>query len=181
MNLSEFKTKYPDIAAALIKEGETAGFDRGFFAGESAGMEKGQKESQESAKTAGATAERERIRAVREQLIPGHEGLIETLMFDGKTSESEAAVKVLAAEKQLRQDVLTQHRSDSPPAVPDPSMDSNTQMGKESDLPVEERAKVEWDKTPTIRKEFNGDYEAFLAGEKAMAAGKVKILGKKGK
>lgn len=47
----------------------------------------------------GAAAERERILAVREQSIAGHEDLIESLAFDGKTTGPEAAVKVLAAER----------------------------------------------------------------------------------
>ena len=47
----------------------------------------------------GAAAERERILAVREQSMAGHEALIEALAFDGKTTGPEAAVQVLAAER----------------------------------------------------------------------------------
>jgi signal peptide peptidase SppA len=48
---------------------------------------------------AGATAERERIQAVRKQSMPGHEALIEQLAFDGTTTGPEAAVAVLNAER----------------------------------------------------------------------------------
>lgn len=48
---------------------------------------------------AGACAERDRIKAVREQALPGHEALIEQLAMDGKTSGAEAAIQVLAAER----------------------------------------------------------------------------------
>ena len=44
-------------------------------------------------------------------------------------------------------------------------------------LTVEEQAKIIWDKDPQIRKEFDGDYESYLAYEKAYAKGQVKILG----
>jgi hypothetical protein len=51
---------------------------------------------------AGAKAERERIRAVEAQFLPGHEDLIAKLAFDGKTTGEQAAVTVLAAEKKKR-------------------------------------------------------------------------------
>lgn len=47
----------------------------------------------------GATAERARIQAVEAQLIPGHEALINTLKFDGKSNGGDAAMAVLSAEK----------------------------------------------------------------------------------
>jgi len=50
----------------------------------------------------GADAERARIQAVEGQALPGHEALISTLKFDGKTSGPEAAVAVLAAEKKKK-------------------------------------------------------------------------------
>ena len=53
-------------------------------------------------RTDAATAERDRIAAVEGQLIPGHEALISTLKFDGKTTPGDAAMAVNAAEKQNR-------------------------------------------------------------------------------
>jgi len=179
MTLDEFKAKYPDIAKTLIQEGEASGYEKGFAEGEIKGKEKASKENQDQAKAAGAASERERILAVKEQIIPGHEALVETLMFDGKTTGPEAAVKVLAAEKKLRVDTLAKHREDSPEPLPDPSTDRDVKSGAEKNLPVEERAKAEWEKDPKIRAEFAGDYDAFLAAEKAIAAGRVKIIGKK--
>lgn len=51
----------------------------------------------------GAAAERARIQAVEGQLIPGHEALIATLKFDGKSTAGDAAIAVLAADKTVRQ------------------------------------------------------------------------------
>lgn len=48
----------------------------------------------------GSAGERDRIKAVREQAMPGHEALIEALAADGKTTGPEAAMAVVAAEKQ---------------------------------------------------------------------------------
>jgi ClpP class serine protease len=50
---------------------------------------------------AAATAERERIMAVFEQALPGHDALIREMAFDGHTSGPEAAVRILAAEREL--------------------------------------------------------------------------------
>jgi signal peptide peptidase SppA len=85
MDVQTLKAEHPDVAEALINEGREAG----------------------------ATAERERIQAVEAQSMPGHEKLIATLKFDGKTSGPEAAVQVLAAEKQKKGDRLADLRADA--------------------------------------------------------------------
>lgn len=66
----------------------------------------------------GAQGERDRISAVREQGLSGHEALIERLAMDGKTTGPEAAAAVLAAERQARAAAAAAHANDAPPAVP---------------------------------------------------------------
>lgn len=85
MDVQTLKAEHPDVAEALINEG----------------------------KQIGATAERERIKAVEAQAMPGHEALIDTLKFDGKTSGPDAAVQVLAAEKAKKGDRLAALRADA--------------------------------------------------------------------
>jgi len=65
----------------------------------------------------GAAAERERIQAVRAQLMPGHEKLIEQLAFDGKTSGPEAAVQVVNAERAASDKRRAALAADAPPPV----------------------------------------------------------------
>lgn len=50
----------------------------------------------------GAAAERQRIQQVEAQALPGHEALINTLKFDGKSTGGDAAMAVLAADKATR-------------------------------------------------------------------------------
>ena len=88
MTRDELVLAYPDICASLRKEATDEGYKAGFAKGKEEGIAQG------------AEFERSRIRAVEEQLIGGHEVLIQALKYDGKTSGPEAAVKVLAAEKQ---------------------------------------------------------------------------------
>ena len=70
-----------------------------------------------TASQAGAAAERDRIAAVRAQSMPGHEALIETLAFDGKTTGPEAAMAVLAAERATREAAAAAFLSDAPKAA----------------------------------------------------------------
>jgi len=65
-------------------------------------MELGQEKGHSLGLKEGATAERERIQAVLAQSMPGHEEIIEKLAFDGETQAPEAAMQILAAEKQIR-------------------------------------------------------------------------------
>jgi signal peptide peptidase SppA len=94
MDINELKDKFPAVYQAILDQGKT----EGMLAGAQAGKEAGIKEGRE----AGAAAERQRIVDVRAQFIPGHEALIESLVNDGKTTGPEAAMKVLAAEKEIR-------------------------------------------------------------------------------
>jgi len=95
VTIDTIKAEHPDVANALIAEGESkAGGDTA--------------KALESARAEAAEAERARIQSVHEQgaKIPGHEALIAGLMFDGKTTGPEAAVQILAAEAAARDSAL---------------------------------------------------------------------------
>lgn len=62
----------------------------------------------------GATAERARIQGVEGQLIAGHESLIAGLKFDGRSTAGDAALAVLAAERQSRAAHATAAAADAP-------------------------------------------------------------------
>ena len=66
----------------------------------------------------GATAERSRIQAVEGQAIAGHDALISTLKFDGKSTAGDAAMAVLAAEKQSRNAAASALANDAPKPLP---------------------------------------------------------------
>lgn len=127
----------------------------------------------------GVKKENERIQAVRGQLISGHEKLIEDLMFDGETTGEQAAVKVLAAEKEIRKKVVADHASDAHDKVVQPVADDLGITDADKNLPIEDRCKKKWDKDPDLRAEFNDDFAVYLAAEKATAQGRVRVLGAK--
>lgn len=156
---------HPDIAEAFRNEGAEAS--------------KNDNESALSAARAeGATAENERVQAVQAQLIPGHEALIQTLMFDGKTSGPEAAVQIVNAEKTARGNVMTSIKTEAPKPVAQPASDAVSAAAADDNAPIEERAQAEWDKSAALRAEFGGQFEPFLAFKKADEGGQIKVLSK---
>jgi hypothetical protein len=158
MDMKKFKTEYPDIAAALTAEGHAQGITEGADKAKADGLK------------AGADAERARIQAVL------------TLAFDGKSTAAEAAVQILAAEKTKRGNVLGALKSEGAQlaAVPAGSLADPSALDKPDDshLPIEERCKANWDKNPAIRGEFS-TLATYTAYEKAVASGRVKVLGKR--
>lgn len=128
---------------------------------------------------AGAAGERARIAAVRAQALPGHEKLIEQLAADGKTTGPEAATAVLAAERSARQAQATALANDAPAAAPPstPPAKEAKAPAEDKSLPIEQRAKADWDTKAEIRAEFVS-FESYLALRKAEASGRVRVLGK---
>jgi capsid assembly protease len=172
MTLAELKAAYPDLHAAVDNEA----YERGLAAGITQGRTEGA--------PIGAAAERERIQAVEAQALPGHDQLVAALKYDGVTTGPEAAVKILAAEKSIRETKLAALEASAPPVVatvdPGPVEAAAASAVEDDSLPLEERAKAAWDKDPKIRAEFGSQYGAYLAYRKAEESGRVKIYHGKG-
>ena len=124
----------------------------------------------------GATAERERIQAVMAQAMPGHDALINSLAFDGKTTGPEAAVAVLNAERTLRGKALADRRADAPEPAPHAAAPTTAAADIDASLPVDDRCKAAWDKDAAIRAEF-GTLAGYTAYTKGIEAGRVRVLG----
>lgn len=133
---------------------------------------------------AGATAERARIQAVEAQALPGHEALIATLKYDGKTTGPEAALAVLTAERGLRATAAQQLANDAPkpvasaaaPAVtPNAAAQADAAAQAEAALPIEARCQARWDRNADLRNEF-GTLAAYTAFTRAEESGRVKRL-----
>ena len=170
MNIEELKSKYPDVYELAAAEGKAAGMAEGAAAGKAEGIEAG--------KTLGAEAERKRIAEVRAQLIPGHDALIDQLAGDGKTTGPEAAMAIVAAEKSVKAAALAALKEDGALGVAQPAAPApGEEAAVDSNLPVEQRAKIAWDKDAKLRAEFGGNFDSYLAFEKH--AGSIKILSRK--
>lgn len=84
---------------------------------------------------AGASAERARIQAVEEQLLPGHEALIKTLKFDGKSTAGDAALAITAAERSLRTSRASALAGEAPTPLPLAPVASVTPSAAAGDSP----------------------------------------------
>lgn len=103
---SELREAYPDVIAVIEQEAHKKGYDEGHTRGRTEGL------------ASGAETERERIKAIEGLSLAGHEKLVAEMKYDGKTTAAEAAVKVLTAEKGLRETKLQTFKEESPPVVP---------------------------------------------------------------
>jgi signal peptide peptidase SppA len=126
----------------------------------------------------GAAAECERIQAVFGQAMPGHDALIRQLAFDGKTTGPEAAVAVLAAERNQRTRAAAQLQADAPQPVPQaatPAVDAPAAPAAADDgRPVEQRCEDRWQADPAVRAEF-GSLAVFTAFTRAEESGRARI------
>jgi len=159
MNMDKLKAEHPQLVKAIFDD----------------------------AYAAGAKAERERIQSVEAALIPGHEKLIASLKFDGATSGGDAALKVNAAEREIREKQGGAERNDAPkpaaqapaPTVPaDAATKANAEAARVAALPLDERCKAEWDASAQLRSEF-ASFDHYVALKKAEAGGKVRVFAPK--
>lgn len=163
------KSAYPDIHAAILKEGHDKGFSEGMAKGTDEGFKSGSEQ------------ERARIKGIEEGALPGHEALISQMKFDGKTTPEQAAVRILQAEKTLRETKLEDIKTDAPPVVNtvDPDKDKPKQAVTTDGPMTEEQMKAAWDSDGQLKVEF-GTFDAYKAYMDAEQRGLVKIYGKKG-
>ncbi len=157
------KAEFPDIAEKLAKENS----------------EKIKTETKENAFAEGIKSERERILAIEEAALSGHEDLVAQAKKDGNMTAEKLALQIIAREKQ-RGTKFLESAKEAEKEMPkvDPSFEANT-SGKEKvdkDAPLEERAKNEWQNDAKLRTEFADDYDAYFAFKKANEANQVKIL-----
>lgn len=147
--------EHPEIAEAFRAEGMVIGIEKG------------------------AQQERERIQAVEEQALLGHDALIAKLKFDGKTTGPEAAVQVLAAERSKNANRLdTLRQSVAAPVQPSMATEPIARQDDSGKTP-EEIAEGRWSRDAALREEFMNNKAAYLSFAKADHEGKVRILGRR--
>ena len=124
----------------------------------------------------GAESERKRIQACEEAGLAGHEAIVNAMKYDGKSQAGDVAVAIVAAEKKLRTDHLDASRASAPKTVPLAAVPTVEKETPEIDKskPVDQWAKDAWESDASIRAEF-GSLENYVAYEKAMATGSVKV------
>ena len=113
MDLAQLKTEHPDLVVALTAE-IVAGLQPETLA-------ESRPDLVEALTATGAQRERDRIASVREQSIPGHEGLIAQMELDGKSTGADAALAIVKAEKLARTNAAQSFDQQGNPAVGQPA------------------------------------------------------------
>ena len=103
----------------------------------------------------GASAERDRIKAIEEQLVPGHEALVNSMKFDGKSNAGDVAIAVLAAEKNSREAAAKAMVNDAPKPVEQVQQSPTDAIGNDSQADaskesLHEKAKAYQKDHPTV-------------------------------
>ncbi len=167
MTAEKVKESHPEVydeIFALGVESNSDVIDKESF---DAGRAEGEKVGRLAGISEGAKAEAERIKAVGEQSLPGHEALVEKLKYDGKTTGEQAAVAILAAEKNRNTKGL---KTLAKEAV-DPVEDEETKTETAGAKTLEQK----WEDSKDLQEEFHGSFEAYKAYEASIADGRAKI------
>ena len=121
----------------------------------------------------GATTERNRIKAVQDQTLPGYEKQIGAMMFDGATTGEQAAVAVLKLERDARGNQAAAIVADGGQLAVVPAAPAPAAPAALDSLPLDERSKAEWDSSASIRSQF-ASLKIYQAYQRAVADGQVK-------
>lgn len=171
INADFIKSEFPDIAEKLAKENsekirsETK--ETAFAEGKKAGFNEGIK------------SERERILAIEEASLPGHEDLVAKAKQDVDMTADKLALQIVAREKQRGTkyvDAQKEAEKEMPKVAPNFESAVPEKAKIDKDAPLFERAKTEWQNDAKLRSEFADDYDAYFAFKKASEANQVKIL-----
>lgn len=117
--------------------------------------------------------------------LPGHDAAIEAMAFDGKTTVEQAKARIFDAEAETRRAALNVLQAPNPPAgsVPAPAAPANhagqvAPSVEDKSLPIEERAKKDWDASASLQKEFDC-FDSYLAYVKGIESGRVTLTNRK--
>ena len=132
----------------------------------------------DKARDEGAAAERQRLTGIDAEAkgFPGHGDLVAKAKADPSMTVEKFALALLAAERDSGRKVLKDLKADDEEEAPAAAIDNGGGDSVSASAPVEDRCQAKWDKDADLRAEFQGDFGRYLAFEKAVEAGQVKIL-----
>jgi ClpP class serine protease len=153
------KTEFPDIAETLAKENS--------------------EKIRNDAFAEGIKSERQRILAIEEAALSGHEDLVAQAKQDGNMTAEKLALQIISREKQRGTKYLESSK-EAEKELPkiDPNFEANisSKVKIDKNAPLEDRTKAEWQDDAKLRSEFNNDYDSYFAYKKASENQQVKIL-----
>lgn len=127
----------------------------------------------------GAKAERDRLAGIDAVTLPGLEKIAAECKADADCTPEAAAVKMIGAAKDPGFKFLATQRAndDALPAIAPAAEPAAAEPAIET-LPLKDRCEKQWKSDPSLRAEFDDDFEAYVAAEKALTSGNARILKK---
>ena len=113
--------------------------------------------------------------AIESTSLSGHEELVKRAKADPEMTAEKLALQIVSAEKAKGTDFiqgLQKAEEKLPDIKPSIEIDSNV---IDSSLPVEDQAKLLWDKDAKLRSEFRDDFDSYLAFRKAHDGQQIKV------
>lgn len=171
INADFIKSEFPEIAEKLAQENsdkiKSETKESSFVEGKNAGL------------IEGAKAERDRILSIEDAALSGYEDLVTKAKQDANMTAEKLAMQIISQEKQRGTSYISaQKEAEKEMPKVDPNFektDSNTSKVNPN-LPLEERAKIEWQNNANLRSEFGNDYDSYFAYQTANENHQVKIL-----
>jgi len=120
---------------------------------------------------AGVQGERERVTKIFK--AAGGQGLLLQVLENG-TAHVEALELFLANHDQMKSETLKAMYGAAPPVLGTDPLQIDTHERSGQDMPIETRAKAEWDKDAKLRAEFGGKFELYLIEQRKIASGEIK-------
>ena len=155
MNRDQLAAEHPALLASVLAEGRAAG----------------------------AADERNRILQIEAAALPGHEALVAKLKSDGSVTAGDAALQILAAERQAKAKAAAAHEAEAPapvaivpaPTVQPTAAERDAAAQGQDSAPLEDRAKAAWEKDARLRAEFTS-LVAYTAYVRASEAGSTRVF-----
>jgi capsid assembly protease len=151
----------PALAAELARTSYATGMETGLVQGRDegykAGYESGFAKGSDEGRKAGAEAERQRIKDIESNALPGHAALVESMKWDGQTTGPQAAIKILQAEKETRGIHLQQLKQDVLAPVTQPATSTGTEVNPDA-ISSDAKKKAREQKIEAHMSEHKTDY-----------------------
>lgn len=129
-----------------------------------------------AARSAGAEAERDRVAGIEAQAIAGHEKLITEAKADGVSTGADVAMKIVAAERALREARVNQLAADDALVAGVTAAAAPTgEAQKAGTATTPEGWKTEFEASPDLQSEFGKNVDAYVAYQTGVSEGRVHL------
>ena len=161
LTLQERLKKLEASDSELVAHIKGSAFDEGFESA-SKDVETEKKAAHQEGFAAGKASELERIKGVKAQSVAGYSAEIEAMMFDGETTAEQAAVKIVRAMQDKKENVLQAIQETQEPIQDAPEQTCS--------------AEKQWASDESLKRDFP-TFESYLKYQEGVKSGRIRRVG----